>query len=295
MPRAALLSIHARVKNTRPSTWEHPSLVQIWGPRYSVFVVAKRDLAYFTLGVHPNDQRGKLREERLAAQLHAHLAGARMGYGDVGEALGMNPNLLRYVAASGTLLIRWEGARQPTIWTIQAPKVDRREARLELARRYLHIYGPSTPETFGLWSGIGTRHATAAFVALDSELTPARTPIGEAWILAEDEAGFRAAPGHAATARLLPSGDSYLLYWGADRELVVPDAAQRRELWTSRVWPGGVLVEGEVVGTWRRAGTTVVVAPWKRLSRSLREAVGTEAEGLPLPGVRGPVTVRWED
>jgi hypothetical protein len=36
MPRAALLSIHARVEGTRPSTWEDPSLVQLWGPRFSV-------------------------------------------------------------------------------------------------------------------------------------------------------------------------------------------------------------------------------------------------------------------
>src|SRR6266581_7053007 len=66
MPRAALLSIHARVRGTKPSTWEHSSLVQIWGPRYSVFVVAARDLAYFTLGVHPDDEKGRVREEKLA-------------------------------------------------------------------------------------------------------------------------------------------------------------------------------------------------------------------------------------
>ena len=29
MPRAALLSIHARVEGTEPSTWEDPSLVQL--------------------------------------------------------------------------------------------------------------------------------------------------------------------------------------------------------------------------------------------------------------------------
>src|SRR5918996_2881393 len=34
MPRAALLSIHARVRGTAPSTWEDPSLVQLWGPRF---------------------------------------------------------------------------------------------------------------------------------------------------------------------------------------------------------------------------------------------------------------------
>src|SRR6476469_3276998 len=53
MPRAALLSIHARVAGTGPSTWEDPSLVQLWGPRYSVYLVAKRDLSVFSLGRLP--------------------------------------------------------------------------------------------------------------------------------------------------------------------------------------------------------------------------------------------------
>ena len=55
MPRAALLSIHARVEGTEPSAWEHPSLVQVWGPRYSTYVVPARDHAVFTLGRLPDD------------------------------------------------------------------------------------------------------------------------------------------------------------------------------------------------------------------------------------------------
>jgi hypothetical protein len=55
MPRAALLSIHARVAGTGPTTWEDPSLVQLWGPRFSVYVVAARDLAVFSLGRLPDD------------------------------------------------------------------------------------------------------------------------------------------------------------------------------------------------------------------------------------------------
>src|SRR5258707_6892088 len=58
MPRAALLSIHARVEETEPSTWEDPSLVQLWGPRYNVFVVAGCDLAGFSLGTLPDDAKG---------------------------------------------------------------------------------------------------------------------------------------------------------------------------------------------------------------------------------------------
>jgi len=57
MPRAALLSIHARVEGTRSSTWEDPALVQVWGPRFSTYVVPARDHAVFTLGRHPDDER----------------------------------------------------------------------------------------------------------------------------------------------------------------------------------------------------------------------------------------------
>jgi hypothetical protein len=113
-------------------------------------------------------------------------------------------------------------------------------------------------------------------------------------VLTRDEPVFRAAPGSVAHARLLPSGDAYFLLQGADRELLVPDADRRRALWTPRVWPGGVLVEGEVVGTWRRAEATVTIQPWRRLSRAARDAVEAEAGSLSLPGVLGRIVVRWE-
>ena len=261
MPRAAQLSIHARVAQTTPSAWEDPSLVQLWGPRFTVFVVAARDLAVFSLGTLPHDAKGRLRAQTTAARLHAFLGGARMSYEEAGRGLGLaNPNLLRYAAATGTVLIRWEGARRPLIWTVPPPDVDPVEARLELARRYLHVYGPATEASFATWSGTGPRAAMAAFEMLRPSLTPVRTPLGEAWILAEDEVAIRdGAGGLAGPVRLLPSGDPYLVLQGADRELVVPDAVRRGELWTPRVWPGGLLIGGEMAGTWRRADTVLTV------------------------------------
>ncbi len=206
----------------------------------------------------------------------------------------MHPNSFRYAAATGTVLIRWDGARRPEIWTVPPPETGPREARLELARRYLHSYGPATPASFGAWAGIGPRPAAAAFQALGASLLPVRTPAGEAWILAEDEAAFLAGPRQAAPARLLPSGDAYFLLQGADRELLVPDPAQRGELWTPRVWPGAVLASEEIAGTWRRAGPVLTIRAWRRLSAAEREAVEAEAASLPLPGIAGPVTVRWD-
>lgn len=295
MPRAALLSIHARVEGTEPSTWEDPSLVQLWGPRYSAYVVASRDLAIFSLGRLPAGGNTRRVAEDLAARLHAHLDGRKMRYDEAGKALGEHPNRLRYAALTGTVVMRWEGARLPTVWTVPPPEVDEHEARLELARRYLHAFGPTTPERFAEWAGIGARYGVAAFDALGGSLTPVRTPIGDAEILTRDEPTFRAAPAAAAPARLLPSGDAFFLLQGADRELLVPDAGHRRELWTSRVWSGAALVEGEIVGTWRRAKETVAIQIWRRPSRAARDAIESEAASLPLPGIRGRIAVRWED
>lgn len=295
MPRAALLSIHARVAGTEPSTWEDPSLVQLWGPRFSAYVVAARDRPVFTLGRLPDDTKGRQVAEDIATRLHAFLAGRRMTYGEAGHGLGEHPNRLRYAAPTGTVLMRWEGARQPTIWTVPPPEIDPLDARLELARRFIHVFGPTTQAAFAVWAGIAPATGRDAFDALGGSLAPIQTPIGDRWILSDDEPSFLAAPSPAAPARLLPSGDAYFLLQGADRELLVPEADRRRALWTPRVWPGAVLVAGEVVATWRRAETRVTIQPWRRLERAEREAVDAEAESLPLPGLRGPIVVRWGD
>ena len=146
-----------------------------------------------------------------------------MTYAEAGHALSVHPNSLRYAAATGTVLIRWEGARAPTIWTVPPPRMSEARARLELARRYLHVYGPTTGPSFRRWAGIGTRGAAATFEGLTPSLTPVRTPIGDAWILTEDEPSFRADPGPVAPARLLPSGDAYYLLHGPERDLLVTD------------------------------------------------------------------------
>ncbi len=232
VPRAALLSIHARVEGTQPTTWEDRSLVHVWGPRYSTYLVPARDRAVFTLGRLPDAPRRRQRAEDMAARLDAFLAGRRLKDNQAQRELRVG-NGIKYAATTGRVLIRWEGAKAPTIWTVPRPEVEPHEARKELARRYLHVFGPATPEAFGTWAGVAGAEARATFEALEPSLVPVRTPIGEAWILAADEPGVREPPGPAAAARLLPSGDTYFLYWGAARELLVPDAAQRAELWTS--------------------------------------------------------------
>jgi DNA glycosylase AlkZ-like len=292
MPRAALLSLHARVDGVEPSTWEDPSLAQLWGPRYNAYVVGKRDFALFSLGRLPDNAKGRLRAERMAKRLHAQLDGARRTDREVGRVLGIG-NSLRYAATTGTVAIRWDGARAPIVWTVAAPGIDPADACRGLARRYLHVFGPATADGFARWAGISRRSAATAFASLEGSLLPVRSPLGDEWLLADDEPAVLAAESAPASARLLPSGDAYFLLAGAERELLVPRADRRPLLWTSRVWPGALLVEGEIRGTWRRAKHTVEIDAWERLSPEARYAVEAEARTLPLPGVDRGIEVVW--
>ena len=222
MPRAALLSLHARVEAIDASAWEDPALVQLWGPRYSAYAVPRQDVGVFSLGRLPESGLGRRRALDIADRLDAFLNGRAMSATEIGTALRFHPNALRYAAPTGRVLIRWDGARQPTVWTIPAPAMEPMDARLELARRYLHVFGPATAGAFAQWAGIKPPVAQAAFDALGGAVVGARTPIGEGWILEEDESAVRMPADGEDVVRLLPSGDTYFLLQGADRELLVP-------------------------------------------------------------------------
>ncbi len=295
VPRSALHSLHARAAGVAPNAWESPALVQVWGLRYTAYVVPAGDHATFTLGRLPDSGRIHDLAEDLAARLVAFLAGRRHDARDAGRALGVHANALRYAALTGRVLMRWDGSHQPIVWTVPRPEIAPMDARIELARRYLHALGPGTVGGFGMWAGLKPPAALAALEALGSSVLPARTPIGDALILASDEPMIREPAGPPAAARLLPSGDPFYLLQGTDRALLVPDARRRPMLWTPRVWPGAVLVGGDIAGTWRRSQAVVTIQPWRRLSAGERNAVEAEAATLPLPGVGGDVSVRWED
>ena len=162
MPRAALLSLHARLEGIEHSVLDDPSLAQLWGPRYSTYAVAADDFAVFSLGRLPEDARGRERAERTAARIQAHLGDRRETDREIGRALGIG-NSMRYATTTGTVAIRWEGARAPEVWVVDPGAVDPAEARRELARRHLHVFGPTTAERFARWAGVSRRSALSTY------------------------------------------------------------------------------------------------------------------------------------
>jgi hypothetical protein len=167
-------------------------------------------------------------------------------------------------------------------WLRSAPlESDRISARAELARRFLHCYGPATAQHFAEWSQRSLSDAGDAFSLIEEELVEVAVDRKPAWLLHRDQKAFRSPP-EPKGALLLPVQDPFLQQ--RDRPTVLPEETARRKLWRPVRGPGGVLVDGEVVGTWRartkRALLEVTVEPFGRLSRTAREAIEAEAERL---------------
>ena len=158
-------------------------------------------------------------------------------------ATHVHDQLLRLAALPGGARIETQTpltfARIPR-WS-GAPR--RAEGTERLVRAYLTLHGPATPADAGGF--LGTSGAAIRDV-WPTDLAEVRVDGRQAYAL--DAAAVRDAE-PVSFVRLLPPGDPYLQ--ARDRELLVPDAARRKALWTILAGPGAVVVDGEVAGLWR--------------------------------------------
>jgi len=82
------------------------------------FEAASRGAARVVLVERDRGTLAALHSTRAA--LDAHLAGRRMTDREAAEALDVHSNSFRYAAPTGTVAIRWEGARAPVVWIVAA-------------------------------------------------------------------------------------------------------------------------------------------------------------------------------
>ncbi|MEV0155716.1 winged helix DNA-binding domain-containing protein [Micromonospora sp. NPDC050686] len=156
-------------------------------------------------------------------------------------------------------------------------KADAPDDRFDLIRAYLRLLGPATPKDVAGYLDAPVKEVKARWPQDVVEVTVD----GEARsLLAADQPALASAD--APATRLLGPFDLFLQ--ARDRATLVPDAAHAKELWPVLGRPGAVLVDGELVGTWRprKSGSrlTVTVRPWAKLPESRRRAVVEQAERL---------------
>lgn len=165
----------------------------------------------------------------------------------------------------------------PAGWTRpQVPDVAR---AADLAETYLAVLGPAGKAEAAGFVGSSTAAFAPAWEAALAGLVEVRVDGAPAWLPAADVDAL-AHPPEPDVVRLLPPYDPFLQL--RDRPLLVPDAEHRAALYKILGNPGAVLVDGEVVGTWRAKASgrklTITVTPFAGLEPALRAAVDDEAE-----------------
>lgn len=212
---------------------------------------------------------------RVVEAAHAELAGGVRGAGELSAAMTarlpepmslwcercgsrhIHEGLFRLPGAVGVSCIaarsgrevryvrvdRWLGREVPAVGSPAA-----QDAGRELVRRFLSCYGPATPGDFAGWTWIGAAEARRRFTELADDLQEVSWDGQTGSVLRDDIDELRRARTPSGV-RLLPPNDPYLL--ARDRATLIPDPVKRRVVWPALGAPGTLLVDGEVVATWR--------------------------------------------
>jgi hypothetical protein len=198
-------------------------------------------------------------------------------------------HIVGHLAREGLICFGPREGKQPTFvlldeWVPQARDLERDEALAEVSRRYFTSHGPATLQDFAWWSGLPARDARAGLEMVRSELAQEVVDGKTYWL----SPSTRTAEEPPPTAHLLPAYDEYTVAY-TDRSAVLDHAhdAEAR---------GGVLnpvivVDGQVVGLWKRAyqkeSVAITLQPFRKLSdaehQAIAEAVNRFGRFLNMP------------
>ena len=245
---------------------EDRSVVRAWGPRGTLHLMAVDDLPLLLTFVSTAGSVRRLRQEGvegspedLARVCERALAGqgpltkaevgerlARLGVPAQGQGI---VHVLFQAAARGAVVLGPDRSSRPTYvhagdWLGHVPRPAPDPA--ELARRYLRTRAPAGPEDLAAWSGLALGAARTAWAAIADELTEVEHAGRPLWRLRRGAARPAEVP-----VALLPAFDEYLLGW-RDRTLIISERHARRMFRGGGMIPATVVVDGRIVGSWRR-------------------------------------------
>jgi hypothetical protein len=274
----ALAALRARSLDALPA-----GVVQVNAFRGVPYIVPAGDARIFTAALVPEDEAGL---KSLVGSAPAKEAGDA-GFG-VGEALERVAAAAREGLGGGPLdrdvfhqamrerlpdgLLPWcRGCQshhvRPGFWRAlgplevtvmpgkatwalaDPPSMPLEDARAELARRFLRVFGPATHTQLASWAQTAPSHAKRLFEGIRDELEPAAVEGKRGFVLAADVERLEAPPA-ASGVRLLGGHDPYVAQ--PDRAtLVGANGALRKKLFPSVGRPGVVLADGVLAGVWR--------------------------------------------
>ncbi|MGZ4757997.1 MAG: winged helix DNA-binding domain-containing protein [Acidimicrobiales bacterium] len=175
-------------------------------------------------------------------------------------------------------------------------------ATIDLLTTYLALLGPGTAADAAAFVGTTAAEARRIWTTRSNSSTSGGLPAGLVEVVVDGRPGWfpddlvdeltEADPARVGDAvQLIAPGDALLK--GGDREVLVPDADARKQLWRVLNNPGAVLAGIDVVGLWRpkQSGRrlTITVTPFSTLASRTRAAIADQAELV--AAVRGATSV----
>jgi DNA-binding CsgD family transcriptional regulator len=312
---AAELAIRARLPSIdraviRRAVGDQRTVVRTWAARATVHLLAAGDVSLYAAALGRDlaareaaylRRRGFSDEEQeaCARAIFVALADGPLTRDALADRLAtvLPARTLRHLLNSWSELIRPLGVvgavcfgppdeRRATFVRTDAwihggeQPVDATLAGAEVARRYLHVYGPCSSQHFASWAGIPASSARSAWSALGGELIAVESPVGPLSLLRSDFDDLRSPS--PIGYRLLPAFDPFVIAAREKGFLLAQthtDAVFRK---AGQVTPT-MLVGGRVVGTWsyetHGSAAEVGLQPFdgERLSRAAERAFCEEA------------------
>jgi Winged helix DNA-binding domain len=200
-------------------------------------------------------------------------------------------HILWRLAQEGLLCFGAREGKQPTFvlldeWVPDARCLERDEALMELARRYFTGHGPATVQDFAWWSGLAVADAKAGLEMAKADLVTEVVDGKTYWFSSSTSPVRDASP----DAYLLPSYDEYTVAY-KDRGAVLDPVHAKRPDSGSGIFHPTMILDGQVVGTWKRTlekkSVVITTRPFNPLKKAEKNAFAKAArrygEFLGLP------------
>jgi hypothetical protein len=288
-------------------------IVRTWPMRGTLHFVAAEDVRWMLALLAPRVLAGAARrhqqldlDEATFARAETLFAGALQGgrqltraemmevleQGGIASTGQRGYHILGWAAQRGLICFGPRQGKHDTFvllddWLPDAKTLGQEEALAELVKRYFSGHGPATIQDLVRWTGLTATDAKAGLKTVESQLEHEMVGGQTYWCSPSWSGSKEASP----TAYLLPAFDEYLLGY-KDRSAVLDPAHARKVLPGGGMFKPIIVIDGQVVGTWKRTlrKTKVLVNfhPFEAFSPDQMEAAVAAAEpygrflGLPV-------------
>jgi hypothetical protein len=187
-------------------------------------------------------------------------------------------HILGYLAQQGLICFGPRRGKQQTLvlldeWLPPAPMIEREEALSRLALRYTLSHGPVQLEDLAWWAGLTKKESLEALESNRDKLLQNEFQGKKYWMAQDSEIGEV----DPIRAFMIPTYDEMGVGY-KDRTAMI-DRKDEKKI-ANTIFTSGILINGKVVGTWRRTlekeNVKIETQLLRKLSRKEKESVHQE-------------------